>query len=76
MKSTVSVFGPSAFRPYTPALFLARCAATLVAYPAQNLIRAHGVAKGDPDGSRGADEFEVSTLDAPARPSEELQYLH
>src|ERR1039458_2014227 len=26
---------------YTPALFLARCAATFVAYPAQNLIRAH-----------------------------------
>ena len=34
----------------------------------QNLIRAYGDTKGDPDGSRGADEFEVSTPDAPVHP--------
>jgi hypothetical protein len=36
--------------------------------------RWNGKVKGDPEGSRGADK--VSTLDAHARPSEELQYLH
>ena len=35
---------------------------TFVAYPAQNLIRAHGDAQGVPDGWRGADEFELSSL--------------
>ena len=37
MESAVSVFDLR-LPPYTPALFLARCAATFVAYPAQNLI--------------------------------------
>src|SRR5208337_1229026 len=32
MESSVSVFDPSAFPSYTPALFLARCAATFVAW--------------------------------------------
>ena len=37
------VFDASAFRLYTPALFLARCAATSVAHPAQNLIRTNSL---------------------------------
>ena len=35
MKLAVSVFGALHLPPYTPAMFLARCAATFVAYPAQ-----------------------------------------
>jgi hypothetical protein len=43
--------------PYTPALFLARCAAIFVTYPAQNLIRADGNA-GELPGRANAVDFE------------------
>jgi hypothetical protein len=43
--------------PYTPALFLARCAATFLAYPAQNLIRADRNA-GELPGRANAVDFE------------------